>query len=37
MTIVTVNYIMGNDPIPQKSDQLFHVQLDNWGPKSRLQ
>ncbi len=32
MTIVTVNYIMGNDPIPQKSDQLFHVQLDNWDP-----
>ncbi|RZW13423.1 MAG: ABC transporter permease, partial [Desulfobulbaceae bacterium] len=23
------NYVMGGDPIPQKSDQLYHVQLDN--------
>lgn len=32
MTIVTVNYIMGSDPIPSKSDQLFYVQLDSWDP-----
>lgn len=32
MTIVTVNYAMGNNPIPHKSDQLFYVQLDNWDP-----
>ncbi len=32
MTIVTVFYIMSGDPIPQKSDQLYFVQLDNWDP-----
>ena len=32
MTTFTVNYIMSGDPIPQKSDQLFYVQLDNWDP-----
>jgi putative ABC transport system permease protein len=32
MTTVTVNYIMSGNPIPQKSDQLFYVQLDNWDP-----
>jgi putative ABC transport system permease protein len=30
MTILTVNYAMSSNPIPQKSDQLFHVQLDSW-------
>jgi putative ABC transport system permease protein len=32
MTIITVNYLMSADPIPQKSDQLFYVQLDSWDP-----
>lgn len=32
MTTITVNYTMSGDPIPQKSDQLFYVQLDNWDP-----
>ncbi|MCW8108475.1 ABC transporter permease [Alteromonas ponticola] len=32
MTTVTVNYMMSSNPIPHKSDQLFYVQLDNWGP-----
>lgn len=32
MTIVTVNYLMGKDPIPTKSGQLFAVQLDSWSP-----
>lgn len=32
MTIITVNYAMGSNPIPNKSDQLFYVQLDNWDP-----
>lgn len=32
MTIVTVNYIMAKDPIPQKSDVLYAVQLDSWNP-----
>ena len=32
MTVVTVHYIMSGDPIPQKSDQLYFVQLDSWDP-----
>jgi len=35
MSIITVNYIMSSDPIPQKSDQLFYVQLDNWDPNDQ--
>jgi putative ABC transport system permease protein len=34
MTIITVNYVMSGNPIPQKSDQLFYVQLDSWNPNS---
>jgi len=32
MSIVTVNYTMSSDPIPQKSDVLHYVQLDSWDP-----
>lgn len=32
MTTITVNYLMSNNPIKHKSDVLFHVQLDSWGP-----
>lgn len=32
MTVVTIYYIMSGDPIPQKSAQLFYVQLDSWDP-----
>ncbi len=32
MTTITVNYLMSANPIPQKSDQLFYVQLDAWDP-----
>jgi len=35
MTIITVNYVMSSNPIPQKSDQLFYVQLDNWDPNDQ--
>jgi len=35
MTIITVNYAMSGNPIPQKSDQLFYVQLDGWDPINR--
>jgi len=28
---VTVYYMMASDPIPDKSDRLFAVQLDSWG------
>jgi putative ABC transport system permease protein len=32
MTMLTVFRAMGGDPIPNKSHQLFAVQIDNWGP-----
>jgi len=32
MTMVTIHYVMSGDPIPQKSKQLFYVQLDSWDP-----
>jgi len=35
MTIITVNHVMSGNPIPQKSDQLFYVQLDGWDPINR--
>jgi putative ABC transport system permease protein len=35
MTTLTVFRAMDGDPIPQKSRQLFAVQIDNWGPNSR--
>ena len=34
MTVLTVNYLMSSDPIPQKSDVLYYVQLDNWDPNN---
>jgi len=34
MSLITVNYAMSGDPIPQKSDQLFYVQLDSWDPNN---
>ncbi|HEY6454365.1 MAG TPA: ABC transporter permease [Steroidobacteraceae bacterium] len=35
MTAYTVLYVMSRDPIPEKSNQLFTVQIDNGGPRSR--
>lgn len=32
MTIVTINYIMSDNPIPHRSDVLYHVELDSWSP-----
>src|SRR5580693_2130823 len=32
MTTLTVFRAMSGDPIPEKSRQLFAVQIDNWGP-----
>ncbi|MFK7865079.1 MAG: ABC transporter permease [Pseudohongiellaceae bacterium] len=32
MVIFTLNYVMGGDPIPLKSDRLFHVQMDIGSP-----
>lgn len=32
MTMATIQYVMGGDPIPHRSDVLYHVQLDGWDP-----
>jgi len=32
MTTLTVYTLMSNNPIPQKSDVLYAVQLDSWSP-----
>ena len=32
MTIVNIDYVMSGNPIPHRSNVLFHVQLDNWDP-----
>ena len=33
MTTLTIFRAMAADPIPNRSRQLFTVQIDNWGPK----
>lgn len=30
MTIVNIDYVMSGNPIPHRSDLLYHVQLDSW-------
>lgn len=32
MVVFTLNYVMGGNPIPHKSDQLYHVQIDSGDP-----
>ncbi|MGB5344993.1 MAG: ABC transporter permease [Woeseia sp.] len=32
MTIMTIYHVMSGNPIPQKSDQLYYVQVDSWDP-----
>ena len=32
MTIVNIDYVMSGNPIPHRSNVLFHVQLDSWNP-----
>jgi len=32
MTIVNIDYVMSGNPIPHRSDVLFHVQVDSWDP-----
>lgn len=32
ISLMTVYHIMASNPIPHKSDQLFRVTLDSWGP-----
>jgi putative ABC transport system permease protein len=31
-TFVTTHYLLSSNPIPEKSDSLFYVQLDSWNP-----
>ncbi|MDJ0917936.1 MAG: ABC transporter permease [Woeseiaceae bacterium] len=31
MTIFTIQHMMGSNPIPHKSEQLRHVQMDSWS------
>jgi putative ABC transport system permease protein len=35
MAAYSVLFVMSRDPIPEKSNKLYAVQLDNGGPKSR--
>jgi putative ABC transport system permease protein len=35
MTSLSVSRAMSGDPIPDKSQQLFMVQIDSWGPDKR--
>lgn len=37
MTIINVDYVMSGNPIPHKSDVLYHVQLDSWDPNDAYQ
>ena len=32
MTIVNIDYVMSGNPVPHRSDVLYHVQLDSWDP-----
>jgi putative ABC transport system permease protein len=32
VTILNIEHVMGSNPIPQRSDMLFYVQLDSWDP-----
>ena len=32
MTIINVDYVMSGNPIPHRSDILYHVQVDSWSP-----
>lgn len=32
MTMATIEHVMGGNPIPHRSDVLYHVQLDSWDP-----
>ncbi|KZN29750.1 ABC transporter permease [Pseudoalteromonas luteoviolacea] len=34
MTTYTINYMMTKDPLPEKSDRVFLVRLNNWSPEA---
>ena len=37
MTIINIDYVMSGNPIPQRSEVLYHVQLDSWDPNEPAQ
>lgn len=37
MTMVNIQYVMGGNPIPHRSDLLYYVQLDAWDPNQPAQ
>lgn len=37
MTMVNIQHVMGGNPIPHRSDLLYHVQLDGWDPNQPAQ
>ncbi|MEX0976437.1 MAG: ABC transporter permease [Woeseia sp.] len=37
MTMVNIQYVMSSNPIPHRSDLLYHVQLDSWDPNEPAQ
>jgi putative ABC transport system permease protein len=32
MTILNIDYVMSGNPVPHRSDVLYHVQVDSWDP-----
>ena len=36
MTVFTLFRALSNDPIPEKSSQLFTLLIDNWGPRAAI-
>lgn len=32
MTMITLYYLMAQNPIPDKSEQLYRIQVDSWNP-----
>ncbi len=34
MTVINIDYVMSGNPIPHRSNVLYHVQLDNWDPNN---
>ncbi|HJN52248.1 MAG: ABC transporter permease [Pseudomonadales bacterium] len=32
MTMITLYYLMAQNPIPHKSEQLYRIQVDSWNP-----
>ncbi len=35
-TLISIRYVFARNPIPDKSDELFNVRVDNWDPGSQF-